>query len=305
MAHSAARINAAMPGCVRALKGAHPRLGKAMAYSLSAGGKRIRPALMFAAYEVFGRKAGDILPAACAVEMVHTYSLIHDDLPCMDDAGLRRGRATCHKVYGEAGAVLAGDALLTDAFTILLCSGYPARVRNNDLLKAAGILAARAGARGMVSGQAADLDAEGFLDRQNGRVIARRKVEALRLLAYIHLHKTADLISAAVEMGAVLAGAGARDVAALAAFGRDIGLCFQMADDILDAAGDGKKLGKNSSDARNRKLTYATLLGVAEAGRRGAALMRRALANLEKAGGRPAAKARLTALAGYIYGTDR
>ncbi|HNW43363.1 MAG TPA: polyprenyl synthetase family protein [Elusimicrobiales bacterium] len=305
LARSAAAVNAALPGRIRALKGAQPSLAEAMLYSLSAGGKRLRPALLGAAYELSGRKAGEILPAACALEMVHTYSLIHDDLPCMDDAALRRGRRTCHKVYGEAAAVLAGDALLTDAFTVLLLSKYPGHVDSARLLRAAGIMARRAGARGMVSGQAADLAAEGFLDSGPGAGSgARRRREGLARLEYIHLHKTADLICAAVEMGAALAGAAEKDFKALSAFGRDLGLCFQVADDILDAAGDDKKLGKARSDAENRKLTYATLLGVDEARRRGAALLRSSLKNLEKAGGPPAARARLAALAGYVYGRD-
>ncbi len=302
---NAAAVNAALPGFVRGLKGAEPGLAAAMLYSLSAGGKRLRPALMGAAYEVFGGRAKDILPAACALEMVHTYSLIHDDLPCMDDADLRRGRAACHKVYGEARAVLAGDALLTDAFTVLTGSSYPARVRKEGLLAAAGILARRAGARGMVAGQAADLEAEGFLDRKSKLPAARLRREGLELLAYIHLHKTADLITAAVEMGAALGGAGAKELKALSAFGRDIGLCFQVADDILDAAGDSAKLGKSASDAANHKLTYATLLGVQAARERGSALLRSALKNLARAGGAPAAKARLAALAGFVHGRDR
>ncbi|MCX5791652.1 MAG: polyprenyl synthetase family protein [Elusimicrobia bacterium] len=302
---NAAAVNAALPGFVRGLKGAEPGLAAAMRYSLSAGGKRLRPALMGAAYEVFGGRAKDILPAACALEMVHTYSLIHDDLPCMDDADLRRGRAASHKVYGEALAVLAGDALLTDAFTVLTGSRYPARVRKEGLLAAAGILARRAGARGMVAGQAADLEAEGFLDRKRKIPAARLRREGLELLAYIHLHKTADLITAAVEMGAALGGAGGNELKALSAFGRDIGLCFQVADDILDAAGDSAKLGKSASDAANHKLTYATLLGVQAARERGSALLRSALMNLAKAGGAPAAKARLAALAGFVHGRDR
>ena len=157
----------------------------------------------------------------------------------------------------------------------------------------------------MVSGQAADLEAEGFFDRGPARGAARRKREGLASLSYIHLHKTADLITAAVEMGAVLAGAGAGDLRALSGFGRDIGLCFQVADDILDVAGDKKKLGKSRSDARNRKLTYATLLGVEEAARRGEALLHSSLASLAKVGGAPEARARLAALAGYIYRRDK
>ncbi|MCM2268194.1 MAG: polyprenyl synthetase family protein [Elusimicrobiales bacterium] len=294
-------VNAALPRFVRALSGADPRLAAAMTYPLAAGGKRLRPVLMGAAYEIFGGKAKDILPAACALEMVHTYSLVHDDLPAMDDDDLRRGRPTTHKVYGEAEAILAGDALLTDAFTTLLSARYPARVKPAGVLAAARIMAARAGARGMVSGQAADLAAEGFL---KGKVTPARRRAGLKLLSYIHLHKTADLITAAVEMGAALAGAPARDLAALSAFGRDIGLCFQVADDVLDVVGDKKKLGKSGSDARNRKLTYASLFGVEEARRRAEGLMRRALPALARVRGAARPKAVLAEIAGFVYRRD-
>ncbi len=294
----AEEVSGALPVFVSRLRGAQPRLAEAMTYTLAAGGKRLRPVLMGAAYEIFGGRARDILPAACALEMVHTYSLVHDDLPAMDDDDLRRGRPTCHKVYGEALAVLAGDALLTDSFTVLLSSRYPARVKPAFLLKAASVLAARAGARGMVSGQAADLEAEGFLD---AKLTPARRRKGLGLLSYIHLHKTADLLTAAVEMGAALAGAPERDFRALSAFGRELGLCFQVADDILDVVGDKKKLGKSGSDARNRKLTYASLLGVEEARRRAEGLMSRSLARLAKVSGAEAPKKALAGIADFVY----
>jgi geranylgeranyl diphosphate synthase type II len=177
-------------------------------------------------------------------------------------------------------------------------------VKKDRILKAAGIMALRAGARGMVSGQAADLEAEGFLDGKTGSTSARLS-RGLSLLSYIHLHKTADLICAAVEMGAVLGGAREKDFKILSNFGKDIGLCFQVADDILDSSGNREELGKDTNDVRNRKLTYATLLGIEEAGRRGAALMRSALGHLAKVEGAPAAKARLAELAGFIYGRDK
>lgn len=291
-------VSRALPVFVSRLRGSQPKLAEAMTYSLAAGGKRLRPVLMGAAYEIFGGKSRDILPAACALEMVHTYSLVHDDLPSMDDDDLRRGRPTSHKVYGEALAILAGDALLTDAFTILLSSRYPARVKQAGLLKAASILSSRAGARGMVSGQAADLQAEGFLD---GRLTPARRASGLDLLSYIHLHKTADLITAAVEMGAALAGAPEKDFRALSAFGREMGLCFQVADDILDVVGDKKKLGKSGSDARNRKLTYASLLGVEESRRKAEGLMRRALARLSGVRGAAGPKEALAGIAEFVY----
>ncbi len=298
MKQRASAVGEALPSFVSSLEGAEPRLAEAMTYSLAAGGKRLRPVLMGASYEIFGGKAADILPAACALEMVHTYSLVHDDLPAMDDDDLRRGRPTSHKVYGEALAILAGDALLTDAFTVLTRSRYGRRVRPDGILKAASILSRRAGACGMVSGQAADLGAEGFLDR---KLTPARRRDGLDLLSYIHLHKTADLITAAVEMGAALAGAPERDYRLLSEFGRDIGLCFQIADDILDVVGDKKKLGKSGSDARNHKLTYASLLGLEEAGRRAEALIGSALPKLEKVKGRPGPKAALAAMAEFVY----
>ncbi len=298
MKQRASAVGEALPSFVSSLEGAEPRLAEAMTYSLAAGGKRLRPVLMGASYEIFGGKAADILPAACALEMVHTYSLVHDDLPAMDDDDLRRGRPTSHKVYGEALAILAGDALLTDAFTVLTRSRYGRRVRPEGILKAASILSRRAGACGMVSGQAADLGAEGFLDR---KLTPARRRDGLDLLSYIHLHKTADLITAAVEMGAALAGAPERDYRLLSEFGRDIGLCFQIADDILDVVGDKKKLGKSGSDARNHKLTYASLLGLEEAGRRAEALIGSALPKLARVKGRPGPKAALAAMAEFVY----
>ncbi len=295
---AAARVDSALPGVVRGLHGAHPRLAESMEYSLAAGGKRLRPLLMGASYEIFGGKARDILPAACALEMVHTYSLVHDDLPAMDDDGLRRGRPTNHKVYGEALAILAGDALLTDAFTVLLSARYARRIKPEYVMAAARIMARRAGAGGMVSGQAADLEAEGFL---RGTLTPARRRRGLELLSYIHLHKTADLITAAVEMGAALAGAPGKDFNALSGFGRELGLCFQVADDILDVVGDKKKLGKSGSDARNKKLTYASLLGVQGARREAGEMLGRALASLRRVSGAPGPKAALEAIAEFAY----
>lgn len=299
----AAAVNRALPLFASRLKDPQPRLAEAMLYSLSAGGKRLRPVLLGAAYEVFGGRARDVLPAACALEMVHTYSLVHDDLPAMDNDDLRRGRPTSHKAYGEAMAILAGDALLTDAFTVLLTSKYRRPPGAELLLAAAAILARRAGAAGMVSGQAADLEAEDFM-RGRGALSASRAKAGLELLSYIHRHKTADLITAAVEMGAVLAGARREDLRALSSFGRELGLCFQVADDILDVEGDKKKLGKSGSDARNKKLTYVSLLGVPEARRRAEALMRRALARLESVKGGQAAKEALAGIARFACGRE-
>lgn len=273
-------VDKALVLAVKALPSVHPPLREAMLYPLAAGGKRIRPVLLGAAYELFGGRFRDVLPAACALEMVHTYSLVHDDLPAMDDDDLRRGKPTCHKVFGEAGAILAGDALLTSAFTVL-ASCESRKIPAARVLKAASVLSARAGASGMVAGQSADLEAEGFLSGKRGG-----GARAARLLGYIHMHKTADLIAASLEMGAALAGASAREYRALSEFGLKLGLVFQAADDILDVTGDKRKLGKSGSDARNRKLTYASLYGVAGARRRLRALTAQAKAKLRPFGRR-------------------
>ncbi|KAF0125753.1 MAG: geranylgeranyl pyrophosphate synthase [Elusimicrobia bacterium] len=273
----------ALVSAVKALPFVHPPLRAAMLYTLRAGGKRIRSVLLGASYELFGGRYRDVLPAACALEMVHTYSLVHDDLPAMDDDDLRRGKPACHKVFGEAGAILAGDALLTSAFTVLAGDAirYGVPLPAGRVLKAAAILAARAGASGMVAGQSADLEAEGFLSKK-GAPGAR----AARLLGYIHLHKTADLIAASLEMGAALAGASGREYRALSGFGLKLGLVFQAADDILDVVGDKRKLGKSGSDARNKKLTYTSLYGVEGARRRLRSLAAQAKSKLRPFGRR-------------------
>lgn len=255
---TAAAVDKRLFSLAESSKIAHPSLKKAMLYSLKAGGKRLRPALMFACYELSGKKFNDILDAACAIEMLHTYSLIHDDLPAMDDDDFRRGKPTNHRVFGEGLAVLAGDGLLTDAFYHIL-SGNKA-VSISDRARAAMILAFRAGSNGMVSGQAADLENESFRGKKYS---ARRLVSTLN---YIHSHKTSDLIIAACQMGAVLAG-DTKNLKAITDFAENLGLCFQITDDILDVTADKKKLGKSGSDARNGKLTFVTLYGLEKAGK--------------------------------------
>lgn len=296
----AAAVNAELKLRIGGIPACHPRLREAMLYSVDAGGKRLRPALLTASYEIFGGDCRKVLRAAAAVEMVHTYSLIHDDLPALDDDDLRRGRPTNHKVFGEARAILAGDALLTDAFTVLCGNAEERGVKPANVLRAAAILARRAGAAGMVSGQTADLDAEGFL-----KTARFDRAEAARLLDYIHLHKTADLITASVEMGAALGGADRRAFATLSEFAALSGVCFQIADDILDVTGDKKKLGKSGSDARNAKLTYVSLYGLERSRAAAAALMKRALKKLAELPG-PAAKIKVLAdLARYVYSRDK
>lgn len=224
---------------------------ESMRYSLLAGGKRIRPVMVLAFCQLCGGDPQQALPFACAVEMVHTYSLIHDDLPCMDDDDLRRGRPTNHKVYGEAMALLAGDGLLTKAFeTALSFSGAP-----EDALRGVRILAQCAGADGMVGGQCIDLDSEG-------------KNVDLELLREMDQGKTVALISAACQMGCVAAGAEESLLEKARSYAEGVGMAFQIRDDILDVLGDAATLGKNvGMDSARDKRNYVSLLGVEEAQR--------------------------------------
>jgi geranylgeranyl diphosphate synthase type II len=220
---------------------------KAMRYSLFAGGKRLRPILCLAAAEACGGKINAALPLACAVECIHTYSLVHDDLPSMDNDDLRRGRATCHKVFGDGIAILAGDALLTIAFEIA------ARVKSTkryDLREILREIAVAAGSRKLIAGQVADLEAE-------GRRINRAQ------LRFIHENKTAALLTASVRLGAMAANASAKQLAAITAFGRALGLAFQVIDDILDVTQTSEKLGKSAGkDVAAKKATYPAVIGL-------------------------------------------
>ena len=224
---------------------------EAMRYSLLVGGKRIRPVLTLAFAELCGGSAQQALPFACAVEMVHTYSLIHDDLPCMDDDDLRRGKPTNHKVFGEAMALLAGDGLLTRAFEQALAFSGP----SSDAVRGASVLARCAGASGMVGGQCVDLSAQG-------------KEVDLSLLQQMDQGKTVALISAACQMGCIAAGAGDGQLEAARHYAEGLGMAFQIRDDILDVEGDAKTLGKNvGMDSARDKRNYVSLLGVEEAQR--------------------------------------
>lgn len=223
------------------------RLREAMAYSLLAGGKRLRPLLTMVACEACGGDVRAALPAACALEMVHTYSLIHDDLPAMDDDDLRRGRATNHKVYGEALAILAGDALLTLAFEVVARDVQPPAVA----AACCADLANASGECGMVAGQVVDLEAE------------HTGVTDVAHLEGIHRRKTGRLLTCGLTMGARIAGADGESLHRLQEFGRCVGLAFQIADDLLDISGDPEKMGKGvQKDAGLGKLTYPGLLGV-------------------------------------------
>lgn len=233
----------------------------AMNYSLLGGGKRLRPLLMFETYRLFGGEDDVIEPFMAAIEMIHTYSLVHDDLPCMDDDEYRRGRKTTHTVYGEAMAVLAGDGLLNFAFETA-CKAFDklnvldGEVSAKRIGNALQILAGKSGIYGMIGGQCADIEAEGT---------DPEKITEERML-YIHSHKTSALIQNAMMVGAVLAGAGELELAKIERAGYNIGIAFQIQDDILDVIGTQEELGKPiGSDERNEKPTYVTIHGLNKA----------------------------------------
>lgn len=227
---------------------------QAMRYSMLAGGKRFRPALVILTSRMLGADDQAAMPAACAIEMVHTYSLIHDDLPAMDNDDLRRGRPTMHKVFGEAMAILAGDALLTEAFAVLSAGQEGAGPEQQ--LRLVRELATAAGAHGMASGQVADLDAE-------------HNAESTVEVETIHRLKTSRMIEAAVAMGAIVGGASKTEQNKLRTYGRHVGLAFQIADDILDARGTTEEIGKTAGkDAAQGKRTYVSVYGAAEAEKR-------------------------------------
>ena len=242
-------------------------LKESMLYSLTAGGKRIRPILLLATLEAFGKDKSLGYEAACAVEMIHTYSLIHDDLPSMDDDDLRRGKPTNHKVFGEAAAILAGDALLTYSFQIVT----KANLSPETKLLVIEELARAAGAEGMVGGQMADIEGE-------------EKKLSLKELEYIHEHKTGKLLSFGIIAGAIIAGASEDQLSHLKNFSHHLGLAFQIQDDILDIEGNEQLLGKPvGSDTGNDKATYPALLGMENAKEKLQYHMGQAIMELEKA----------------------
>lgn len=222
-------------------------LYESLTYSLFAGGKRLRPLLAISAFEACGGSAEEILPQASAIELIHTYSLIHDDLPAMDDDDLRRGKPTNHKVFGEAIAILAGDALLTEAF-YMFTEGDVFSPAN--LKRALRILASASGALGMVGGQAED-------------ILSENKEPDEETLEFIHLHKTSALIRASVTVSPVLKGESEEKITAMEQYGKNIGLAFQIVDDILDIIGDEERLGKKTgADQQKGKMTYPALYGI-------------------------------------------
>jgi geranylgeranyl diphosphate synthase, type II len=242
---------------------------KAMRYSLFAGGKRLRPILCLAAAEACGGKTNRALPHACAVECIHTYSLIHDDLPSMDNDDLRRGRPTCHKVFGDAIAILAGDALLTIAFEIATDAATVSRYELRQVFRE---IAHAAGSRKLIAGQVADLEAE-------GKPIRREQVRS------IHENKTAALLTASVRLGAMAANANPKELGAVTAFGRALGLAFQVIDDILDVTQTSDKLGKSAGkDITAQKATYPAVIGLEKSRAEARRLTRRAHKALEALG---------------------
>ncbi len=241
----------------------------AMKYALLDGGKRIRPILVLEFCRVCGGNVQSALPFACAVEMIHSYSLIHDDLPCMDNDDLRRGKPSCHKQFGEAVALLAGDALLTLAFETMLNQNTNTKLSAQNCLNAAAVLAKQAGSMGMIGGQVIDLDCEG----KNVPIQVLQKMDDL---------KTGALISAACQMGCILAGANEKMIQAADRYAKNIGLAFQIMDDILDITSTSENLGKPiGSDAENKKSTYVSLLGLESAQALVYQLTEQALAELE------------------------
>lgn len=251
----------------------HPStLHEAMRYSLFAGGKRLRPVLALSTAEILGGNKDHIMPAICALELIHTYTLVHDDLPAMDNDDFRRGIPTCHKKYGEAIAILTGDALLTLAFEFIARCSNSSVVSSERLMTVVKEVAQAAGSLGVIGGQVVDMtSAANKVDRET--------------LSYIHRNKTGALIRVSVRTGAILSGAGENDLDQLTRYAEHLGMAFQIADDILDITGDAKKMGKPSgSDQKNNKATYPALYGLDEARKMAQAEAEKAIHCLEAYG---------------------
>ncbi|MFH1914462.1 MAG: polyprenyl synthetase family protein [Pseudomonadota bacterium] len=250
LAERAREVEAFLQACLRE-RGIPDRLLASMEYSLLAGGKRLRPVLTLAWASMLGGDSARVMPFAASLECIHTYSLIHDDLPAMDDDDLRRGRPSNHKQFDEATAILAGDGLLTEAFSLMTEASRVQGLPAERVLRAVAVLAAAAGGGGMVGGQAVDMEFTGRTDVE------------LDELRRMHAMKTGALITAACECGAVLAGASDRDVENAREYGRAVGVAFQIVDDVLDVEGDTATLGKPAgSDAAMGKSTYPALIGL-------------------------------------------
>lgn len=225
-------------------------LHEAVRYSLFAGGKRLRPVLALTTAEMLGGSADDIMPAACALELIHTYSLVHDDLPAIDNDDLRRGMPTCHRKFGEAIAILAGDALLTMAFELITRCPLNGRITPGRLLKVVAEVSAAAGTAGLIGGQVVD-------------ILSAADRVSKDTLAYIHRNKTGAMYTISVRTGAILSGAGEEDLRRLTEYSGNLGMAFQITDDILDIVGDEEIMGKPAgSDIKNNKATYPALYGI-------------------------------------------
>jgi geranylgeranyl diphosphate synthase type II len=278
-------VDAALDGFLPSEDTRPPSVHRAMRYSVLAGGKRLRPILVIAGAEVVGASPSAVMPTACAMELIHTYSLIHDDLPAMDDDDYRRGRLTNHKVFGDAIAILAGDALLTYAFQLVAQNAAVPGVDPKVVCDVVAEIAEAAGTVGMVGGQVVDIESE-------GKTITAEELE------YIHVHKTAALLRASLSVGARLGGADAAALAAVADAGQSLGLAFQIVDDILDVEGSLETLGKTAgSDERKQKVTYPALHGIEASRREARRLIERTKSRLSVFGARSAP---LCALADFV-----
>jgi geranylgeranyl diphosphate synthase type II len=264
LARRAAEVNEWLDRLVPAETTPPRQLHRAMRYSLLAGGKRLRPALVLSAGEAFGADTDDLMPAACAIELIHTYSLIHDDLPAMDNDDLRRGRPTCHKAFGEAVAILAGDALLTQAFRVLAADA-PGRDPERLVRVIREVATAAGTVDALIGGQMADIESEG------------KDVDG-STLEYIHRSKTGAMISASVVVGGIIAGATAEQIEKLRGYGQRIGLAFQIADDILDVTSTSEQLGKTpGKDLAASKATYPAVYGISDSQARARELVNEAV----------------------------
>ena len=287
LATRTAAVNRALDRFLPRVTARPTTIHRAMRYSLFAGGKRMRPALCLAAAVACGSDEAEAMPLACAVECIHTYSLVHDDLPAMDNDDYRRGKLTNHKVFGEGIAVLAGDALLTEAFEIAAqCRGWPRYPHQKVILE----LARAAGSLQLIAGQVADLEAEGK------RISARQ-------LRYIHERKTSALLCCSVRLGGMSANCTQAQLEALTTFGYNVGLAFQVIDDILDVTQTTEKLGKTAGkDTKAQKATYPAIVGLEKSRRIAQQLTGRAFAALRLFRGQAAA---LEALAEFLLKRDR
>ncbi len=287
LADQTAAVNSALDHFLPGSKTPPATIHKAMRYSLFAGGKRMRPVLCLAAAEACGGSRAAAMPLACAVECIHTYSLIHDDLPAMDNDDFRRGKPTNHKIFGEGIAVLAGDALLTQAFEIAAQCQSWARYSHRQIVLE---IAKAAGSLELIAGQVADLEAEG------------KQISASHL-RYIHERKTSALLCCSARLGAMSANCGPAQLKALTNFGYHVGLAFQVIDDILDVTQTSDKLGKTAGkDTKSHKATYPSIVGLEKSRKIAEELTGRAFAALKIFKGQAAA---LEALAGYLLKRDR